>query len=65
MRKKNKSSIRKAATISMLAIALLIEKCLRKIEFRQRELNSGETYTNHKLNLLSILYHTLGILYNE
>jgi hypothetical protein len=65
MKMKKKSLIKMVGSFQVLATALLIEKGLQKIERRLHDFNDTEKTTNRKLTALSIIYHAIGIFYNE
>jgi len=63
--KRKKSVIKSAGEIGLLATAVVIERCMQKIERHQTKLIDREAATKRKLAVTSIIYHALGIFYNE
>jgi hypothetical protein len=64
MKKKRPSLQKLAANAAMLATISILNRCLEKKDISMVKRGDAKSL-NRKLNLVNIVYHTLGIFYNE
>ena len=65
MKKQSSSLLKTAGSLPLLAALIVVEKFSQKIKVRGRQPNENTSVSNRKLTMLSIVYHAIGVFYNE
>jgi len=64
--KRTKTSIRRiVGDVALLGTLVVSKKCLDKIEEHMNDRNKREKALNRKLAITGLIYHAIGIFYNE
>lgn len=65
MRKKKTSLLKTAGEAVALGALALTSRCIEKIENRKKAEPMDEEKLNRQLTVLSVVFHAIGIFYNE
>jgi hypothetical protein len=65
MRKRKNTALKLARDVAFVAAITLANRCLKNKETPLVKRDGNEKSLNRKLTLVSLVYHAIGIFYNE
>ncbi len=65
MKKQSSSLLKTAGSLPLLAAIIVVEKFSQKFKEKDKPSKQNQSISNRKLTMLSIVYHAIGVFYNE